>query len=553
MSEEAPTLLPSSQEVWQWAQAINAVSGLASRIRARRERDGRLAHSDDEHAALQHEVRQHPPVRLMSDDEQLEWHRRVPSALAAQHGDEPISVWTARMVDAQGKPTGEWGVEAHTWGERGGASATAMVVCRDAEDALAMARHLREYGTAEDLGRLHELTARGNGQFIEPPQPAQQPGAAAQLGRHAAPLVLSEDAWEAALRRELSPGLADRIIVKDPAHRHHSAWRELHALANHEVLVGGADPARLAAIVRVVPHWRDDVLNPPALAHWAIKESRTSPRYDRIVAGPAAGAAVQGSAAASSPAAEDRAARPPRLTEVRSPRDAVEWAKGLDARNPAHRLEAKAGFGHWGDEVDGVLNSKFPGLVQKAIETAKKERAKQNAKAASAEQVGVAEVEVAVAEPAVAEPAADPATLQELADRVDRLDPARPIHRREAHIMLGRVPADIDRLIAEKFSDDPKIVEKVQALYPDGLPEANAAAWRNRAQGDEAVAVAEAAVADDPTTPRREDVDAEVASQGERGLATAQRGIANTVAGTQPDVLRRTAQQQPGPPVRRRT
>lgn len=549
MSEDAPTLLPASQEVWQWAQALNAVSGLAARIRARRERDGRLAHSDDEHAALQHETRQHPPVRLMSDEEQLEWHRRVPSALAAQQGDEPVSVWTARMVDAQGKPTDEWGVEAHTWGENGGATATAMVVCRDAEDALAMARHLREHGTAEDLGRLHELAARGNGQFVEPPQAAQQPGAAAQLGRHAAPLVLSENDWETALRRELSPDLADRIIVKDPAHPHNAAWRELHELANQEVLRVGADPARLAALVRAVPHWRDDVINPPALAHWAIKESRTSPTYDRIVAAPGAGAAGAtagtGAAAPSPAAAEEHARRPPRLNEVRSPRDAVEWAKGLEPRNPAHRLEAKAGFGHWGDEVDGVLNSKFPGLAQKATEAAKKERAKQNAKAAPAEQVAVAEVEVA-------EPANDPTTLQEFADRVDQLDPANTFHRREAHIMLGRTAPDIDRLIAEKFSDDPKVVEKVQALYPDGLPEADAAAWRNRAQGDEAVATAEAAAPDDPATPRREDADAEVASHGERGLAASQRGIANKVAGTQPEVLRRTVQTQPGP-TRRRT
>lgn len=161
MSEDAPTSLPTSQEVWQWAQTLNAISGVAARIRARREREGRLAHSDDEHAARQHGARQHPPVRLMSDDEQLKWQRRIPSALTAQLRDEPFTVWTARMVDPEGKPTDEWGLEANTWDERGTPTSSLLLVLRDAEDALAMTRHLREHGTAEDILRVYQLAARG--------------------------------------------------------------------------------------------------------------------------------------------------------------------------------------------------------------------------------------------------------------------------------------------------------------------------------------------------------------------------------------------------------
>jgi hypothetical protein len=300
------------------------------------------------------------------------------------------------------------------------------------------------------------------------------------------------------------------------------------------------------------------------LAHWAIKESRTSPGYERVVTRLGVGAAVPDGATAqasrmgvdplSSDAAAaadetierlvgvvERATAPRRLTEVSSPREALQWAKGLEARNPQHRLEAKAGLGHWGDEVDAVLNAKFPGLVQKAVDTAKKDRDKKSATVAKATAV----------EPVVVEAAEDPVTVQQLAERIGELDPAKPIHRREAHLLLGHVPLEIDRLIAEKFGDDSKIVEKVTVLYPDGLPEADAAAWRNRAQGDEAVAAAEASVPDDPATPRREDVDGDVASQGERGRAAAERGIATTVAG-RPEAHRRTVQQQQGP-VRRRT
>ncbi|CAL9677706.1 hypothetical protein SUDANB95_08033 (plasmid) [Actinosynnema sp. ALI-1.44] len=553
MTDDAPTLTLSANELWQWAQAINAITALSARFRARREQDGRLAFSEDEHAARLHEARQHPPLRQMRDAEQQEWQSRVPVALAGQQHDGPITVWTAQMVDAQGSPTGEWGLEAHTW-DRGVATSSLFIVCRDAEDALAMTQHLREHGTAEHLGRLHQLAASAPGEFVEAPAPEVAPGGAPRLGgRQSAVPVLAEDAWEAALRRELPHAVAERIIVKDPAHPHHSAWRELYALANEEVGRVGADPDRLAALVARVPQWRDDVRNPPALAHWAITESRTAPTYLRIVAptrdapDPAAAFVPQQEAAADSQAvtanaapsaaAEGTAPAVPRLAEVRDPRQALAWATGLDPRNPEHRVEAELGFGRWGSEVDAVLSSKF-GLTEKVNAAAKQERDRRAKDETTAAVI-------------TEEPVTDIATLDKLAAEVDRLDPSKPIDRRAAHMMLGHVPADIDRLIAEKFGDDPKIAEKVQDLYPDGLPEAQAAAWRNRATGDELDEAAGLAATDDPNTVRREDVAGAADATREHGLAAAQRGVAATVAGQQDPVVRRTTQVVPGSTPRR--
>jgi hypothetical protein len=106
--------------------------------------------------------------------------------------------------------------------------------------------------------------------------------------------VLGEDAWEHALRRTLSEPLADRIVVKDPSHPHHTAWRELHALANEEVARVGADPDRLAGIIeRVLGSWRGEIKAPAAAAHFALTQARELPRYEEVV-NPAAAASAPG-------------------------------------------------------------------------------------------------------------------------------------------------------------------------------------------------------------------------------------------------------------------
>src|SRR5829696_7802711 len=140
MSDDVPALYPSATELWQYAQAVNALGALSARLRVvvagTREREARLAFSDAEHAARHHEARRCPPLRLMTDDEQVGWQRRVPRVLAAGQDDEPFTVWTAQLVDADAGWTGEWGVEAHAW-QQGAATFSLFAVCRDAEDALA--------------------------------------------------------------------------------------------------------------------------------------------------------------------------------------------------------------------------------------------------------------------------------------------------------------------------------------------------------------------------------------------------------------------------------
>ncbi|WP_309114674.1 hypothetical protein [Saccharothrix sp.] len=561
MTDDPPSILPSGQDAMQWAHAINAISMWVARRNAGRQRDWRLASADDEHAARLHEARKHPPLRLMSDAEQAEWQSRVPRELAATPHDEPFTVWTAQVVDAQGEPTGEWGLEAHTW-DRGRPTASLFVVLRDPADALAMTRNLREHGTAEHLSYLHELAAGTPGRFVSARPPA--PAGPTTTVRPAAPLALTEDGWEAALRRVLWPPLADRIAVRDPLHPQHAAWRELHALANQEVLRVGADPDRLARLVNSVPRWRSDVKNPPALAHWAITESLANPGYVAAVNPTAQSTGAQPTSVASAteevrgvPDADPTVSRPSPSTrsaapsvpsrpgDIRSPQQALLYARSLNAADARDRISAKLVFGHWGSEVDRVLARKFPGVAGQGVTPSGRPTADRTRSADDTrERERVTTVVVD----------SERLDVEQHRAEITRLDPAKPMHRRAALMMFNRTGyPEIDRLIAERFAGDPLIEQAVSEKYPDGFSAAEASAQRVLADGDDVRAAVNSATPDNTGTPRREDIDGAVAASREHGQAATRHGLANGMPGEQPPTVRRVTPVPAAPSGPRRT
>jgi hypothetical protein len=493
--------------------------------------EGRLAESDGEHASRLDDARAEPAVRPMTADEQQEWFSRIPAGLRSQR-EESFTVWTAQVGRG-------WGVEATTWGTATGTpTSTLLVFCRDDEDALDLCRHLRENHTPHDLSRLQEMAADA----VREPAPTEAPGspvATSGSGRYRAPLALSEEAWEAALRAELPPRLADRIIVKDPAHPHHTAWRELCALANEEVGRVGADPAALARLVRTVPTWSENVRKPPALAQWALTEMRSSPNYEQAIRRPQPTAGPDSTAPSSTtadqPSVVDGEVVPNRLRldQVSSPQQALRWAEELEATNPQHRLEAKSGVGRWGAGVDAVLARKFPGLMQATNAAAKRQRDRDER---GAEQVAVHVPE----ETPPAEASTDPEQRKLLLKEVERLDPAKSGDRLHAFAMFGHVSSpEVDLALARKFGDDDRFAQKLVAHYPGGLTEIEKAAWRGRADANEQRGAAHMAVPDDPDTPPREDADARATATGDQQAAAAQHAAAAAVS-TTPPVLRPT-------------
>lgn len=546
MSDDAPTLTLSAQELWQWAQMFNAVSSAiaqsVARMRARQAE--RLANADAKDAARKAAARRHPPLRLMADAEIAEWRSRVPSSLADQRlGGESFTAVPAQLVDAGGVPTGQWGVEATAWQDGTPVPTKLMLACRDAEDALAMTHHLRAYGTPEHLGYLWALavTSPAPGEFV---QPAPLPGASAP---HAASLVLTEDQWEAALRDALPEHLADQVVVRDPAHPLHSAWRELHSLANGECWRVGADPRLLAKQVRDVPRWDSDVKEHPAMAHWAITEARDRPNYLRRVVPAPPDVPAQRPGPDAPHAAEPA---PRSIRDVQTPQQAKTWAANLKPANPIHELEAEYGFGRWGTEVDGTLTSKFPKLNDRLRGLAKREQSEDKKDGANTVVV-------------ITEPAVDLGAEQALAEEAAHLDPADPADHRQALLMLGAraerdehsAPRPFEREIARKFADHPEVRDRLAVQYPDGLPDpdAEAAALAARAGHDDERAAEHLAQQDDPSTAAREDLAAQAQAHGDRGATAAERAAAATaLAQRQRPVAHRTPVSPPPQEIPRR-
>lgn len=536
LSEEPPRLHLTATDIRQWAETFVLISQWSARRRQRLELEGRLAEADGEHASRLDDARAEPAVRPMTADEQRAWFDRIPAGLRSQR-EESFTVWTAQVGRG-------WGVEAITWDTATGTpTSTLLVFCRDDEDALDLCRHLREHHTPDDLNHLQQMATDA----VREPAPTEAQGATSRSGRYRAPLVLSEDAWEAALRAELSPRLADRIIVKDPAHPHHNAWRELCKLANEEVWRVGADPAALARLVRTVPTWSEYVRKPPALAYTVLTEMRSSPNYEQAVRQPQSTTGPTPtsppSATADQPSVVDGEVVPNRLRldQVSSPQQALQWADRLETNNPQHRIEAKNGLGRWGSQVDAMLARKFPGLMRATNAAAQQQRDR--------DERGEEQATVPVPDEVTpAEVIHDPERMARLLEEVDRLVVSKSGDRLHAFAMFGHVSSpEVDLALARKFGDDDRFAQKLVVHYPGGLTEIEeAAAWRGRADANEQRGAAHMAVPDDPDTPPREDADAQATATGDQQTAAAQHAAAAAVTAT-PPVLR------PAEPSRGRT
>ncbi|MFJ8966686.1 hypothetical protein ACIRG5_45555 [Lentzea sp. NPDC102401] len=572
MSDDAPELGLSAQEIHTWTQLVIGLATVSSLARRHLERARleRLAFADAEHAARMYEQSLHPPLRQMNAEEQQAWQRRVPRELAGPQPGESVTVWTAWMADAQGAPTGEWGVEAHSWGRDGAATSSLWVVCRDAEDAIGMQAYLRKFGTAEDLGRLRYLAGAGQGQFVvspsvDAPEVVRRPRSA-PVARPVDRNIIMQ--FEAALRA-LLPAHAGSVLYPDLVSDEHDAAKELRRLVHDEVRQSGVTPYALAKIVATVPRWNasEGVRNAPALAIWAIKRVRSSSGYERF----AEQSARSDSAPAAEPStpresAEEQSTTALRLREVRTAAQARRWAEHLDPRNTEHQIEAKQGFGEW-PEVDGLLAAKFPSLVSHALAAAKKEQDKKAAVVVAAEEVAVGsaalgdDAAVATVDDSEVHTSEQSAYKRaEMAEWVDTLDPRKGMDRTLARSTLGRSGVEIDRRLAAKFGmadhetatkkakDDDAFAIRLTELYPDGLPdptaEAEAGAWRGRAEGDEQQAAAHLASPDDRHTPVREDVTGAEQAATDHAVAAVHRGIGATVA-TRPAVPRQAIAARP--------
>jgi hypothetical protein len=575
MSEETPpSVLPTVNEAMQ---AVPLVFLLRDVLR--RARQARLAYNDAAHAdALERSMAGAPPARLMTDAEQAAWGQNWDTAFAeelrAARPGEPFA-WSAPMHVAGGN-VGEWGVEARSFDRSGAPTGALFVVCRDMEDAVRLEQHLRAHGTPEELARLQGVAADVEDLWNDvAPAPSSRSGARTAAsgggpGRRQvlrAPQALSEQHWIEALQQAFGDkkpqALADLLATAVPTHPNHRSWQRLHALANEEVVRVGATPLRLARIVRDDGRWTN-YWSAPGLAHELIVKAREDPDYatrvrPRRIGGTAAPtapaerratppeqSAVPAPAPASVPTGGDTTSAPAsvvvpsRLAEVRSPETALAWAHQLNRRSVDDQLEAKTAYGRWGGEVDDVLVKKFPTLLDKVADAARRERDKRNAAADQAVATAVV---------------GDNQSPQELVAWASEIGGK---NRVAAQAMLGRSTPEVDYALFLRMRElreqsrrvepdgfEVRFEQKFLSLHPDG--EVEAAAWRSRAEADEAHAAAEVTVPDVPATSAREDYIHQDTARGERGMAAQERGAA-TVAAARRVVV---PQQVPGPRQRR--
>lgn len=556
MSEDVPSLLPSSSEAVQMAQLALFARDALQRARARR---GRLAYRDAEHTDQVEEALSGPaPLRLMTDEEQAEWAKSwdatFTNELRAASPAEPL-VWAAPLPGDAGGFGGEWGVECRTFDQAGAPTGTIFLACRDLRDANGMYQHLRANATPNELARLHDWASGLDTIWNNSVTPA--PTAEASAGREPAPtrattpqpvpLRLSEQQWIAELQKAFpdskAAGLQALLATAHPRHPHHKSWRSLHSEANREVAVAGAVPAKLAGIVADAGWY--DWHNAPGLAKFMIVEARRHPDYaDRVqprsaaanseahvqpatetptAADPptaGAGAPVDAAHLGSVPTTPDV---PQHLAEVRSPEAALLWAQHLDRDSTEDLAEAKVAIRRWGSDVDEVLFEKFPSILEAEAATVRRERAKK-----------LADADASV----VAVPAGTSPSQQEHVQWASGLDakgrvgahyalrPSNPelnyalfLRMRELREQSGRTEPD---------AIDDRFEEKFFGLHPNGEDEA--AAWRARALADEQHAAVDMAAPDVSATPAREDVISQAQAVGERGQAAVDRGVAATIA-----------------------
>lgn len=506
VTEDAPVLAPSTQEWWQWAQAISMLRDALARAR---ERQARLAHSDQEHAARLDDARHSPPpVRLMTDEEQHAWLEALEPGAFDRTGNEPISVHTAPLATPDGDGIAGWGVCARTWNKAGAPTAAAWAVCRDGDDAWALVRYLNTHNSADDVAQLHALAATTDlDDFLNLPT--------AERAVQVSPSSLSVAEWEQALRRQLPTRLADQVIITDPHHSHFSAWRQLHKLAAEEHARVGADPDLLARFVREVPSWSRPVRNPPSLAHWAITEARSMPHYHELVTN-------QPPESTCDSAESEDGSVPQRVDDIQSHAQALRWADHLSPENPMDRLQAKAGYGRWGTDVDSILVRKFPTLTTAALRAGQPHR---NA-------TGQAEVATAP----VAMPRHD---SDELLAYVEGLDTSKPGDRLAARTLLGRSVPEVDHAIAAKFDTDDDIAQRYAQRYPDGPSESTvevpaAADSRRRATAEDAGAARGLSQADIPQTDATADEIARALAGGRHAAAASHQVAAHREAVPRP-------------------
>jgi hypothetical protein len=310
-----------SQALMQWSQMALL---LAAQLAQRREHLDRLAWSDSEHAAREHDLTQlrdtlQPAVRAMTAQEIAHW----PTS-GSQDATSTTGLVTAEVAFVNDR----WALHASARGEDDTVSHT-WVSCRAENLARDLAGEIVARGQPE---ALHRLDAH-----IQLADQAATHHAHAQAQARAGGVVVDRDAMAAQVRSAWPPDAATAVLTCQAwptlADKLAAAGREGHDLT---ALLGGISTGGIPGARK-----------PAALASWLL-DNRV------IAAGRATGDGGQGHWSPPGPSPH------PHHDQI------VAWVDQLDPASVIDRVGALGVLGYYGPGVDTRLITQFPDLLTDA-------------------------------------------------------------------------------------------------------------------------------------------------------------------------------------------
>jgi len=303
---EIPQLHLSRDHIMAMTQVLNMLS---QRVAEQRERRGRAAYSNAEHAARIADTHDNPVLRPMSDIERQQFTSQAGEAQAPQNG---LTVATA--------PVGqEWGVRAVA-----PTGDYATVVCPNISEAARLADYLRAQNSPAAVTELNELSEQIGHRV------AADNTVAAQTTAGTAPTPLREPSEQPRLAR-LATDLPSSVTTAPEWEHTETRFAELTAQ--------GVDPAALVAGVQGLDF--DRARRPDALVRWSLDQ--TAQAWD----------AEHG--------------QQPR-TQEESREVTAAWARQLDPTSALDRAAASDAVGRYGPDIDATLASTYPGLLTAATD-----------------------------------------------------------------------------------------------------------------------------------------------------------------------------------------
>jgi len=314
---EIPQLHFTRDHLMAMTQLLNMLS---QRLAEQRERRGRAAYSNAEHAARTADTHEHPVVRPMTEAESQAFTTQAGAPQVPQHG---LSVATA--------PVGqEWGVRAVTPDRD-----AATVMCPNLTEAARLADYLRAQGNPGLVDEFNELSEQIGHRIATDTTPGvtQSETDAAVESTTAAGTQSERDSRIDLTKHEPLADLAKNVPTSLTAT---PEWARFEA--QFADLTGrGVDPTALVAGVEGLDF--DRARRPDALVQWSLDQ--TARAWD----------------------AEHRSTDTGRDDSAAVTAD---WAKQLDPTSAVDRAAAAEAAGRYGPEIDATLAGTYPGLLTAA-------------------------------------------------------------------------------------------------------------------------------------------------------------------------------------------